>query len=62
MDPKVVAPVQALKERTPTTEGDLVQMLGILSYYQPFIPNFFYRTLNRKTQEDKEEPPTLLQP
>lgn len=40
MDPVEVAPVKALKDKTPTTVCDLCQMLGFLSYYRPFIPNF----------------------
>lgn len=40
MDPAEIAPVMALKERTPTTVGGLRQMLGFLSYYHSFIPNF----------------------
>ncbi|KAG1936440.1 interleukin-1 receptor accessory protein-like 1-A [Pimephales promelas] len=40
MDPAEVAPVQALKEKTPATVGDVRQILGFLSYYRPFIPNF----------------------
>ena len=40
MDPAELAPVRALKEKTPATVGDIRQMLGFLSYYRPFIPNF----------------------
>lgn len=40
MDPDEVAPVQALKERVPKTVGDLRRMLGFLSYYRAYIPNF----------------------
>ena len=40
MDPAEMAPVQALKEKTPETVGEVRQMLGFLSYYRPFIPNF----------------------
>lgn len=40
MDPAEVALVQALKERVPKTVGDLRKMLGFLSYYRAYIPNF----------------------
>ncbi|CAJ1087323.1 unnamed protein product [Xyrichtys novacula] len=40
MDPAELAPVMALKEKTPATVGEVRQMLGFLSYYRPFIPNF----------------------
>lgn len=40
MDPEEMVPVRALKEKTPATVGEVHQMLGFLSYYRPFIPNF----------------------
>lgn len=40
MDPTEMEPVRALKETAPATVGDLRQMLGFLSYYRPFMPNF----------------------
>lgn len=40
MDPAEIAPVQALKDGTPETVGDLRKMLGFLSYYWQYIPNF----------------------
>lgn len=40
MDPVEVASVQALKERVPTTVGDLRKLLGFLSYYRAYIPDF----------------------
>lgn len=40
MDPAEIAPVLALKNKTPTTVGDLRKLLGFLSYYRAYIPNF----------------------
>lgn len=40
MDPAEIAPVVSLKEKNPTTVGEVRQMLGFLSYYRSFIPNF----------------------
>ncbi|KAL1280032.1 hypothetical protein QQF64_014632 [Cirrhinus molitorella] len=40
MDPAEMAPVMALKGKTPATVGEVRQMLGFLSYYRSFIPNF----------------------
>ena len=40
MDPAELAPVLALKEKTPATVGDLRRLLGFLSYYRAYMPNF----------------------
>lgn len=40
MDPAEIAPVQALKKRTPQTVGELRKMMGFLSYYRTYIPDF----------------------
>lgn len=69
MDLAEIAPVLALKERTPATVGDLRQMLGFLSYYRSFIPNFACRAKSlyhllappRPEQHDPEPPPERRQ-
>lgn len=40
MDPADIAPVQALKQRTPTTIGEMRKLLGFISYYRNYIANF----------------------
>lgn len=40
MDPAEIAPVQALRDQPPSTVGELSRVLGFLSYYRAYIPNF----------------------
>lgn len=40
MDPAEIAPVQALKDKPPSTVGELSRVLGFLSYYRAYIPDF----------------------
>lgn len=72
MDPADVAPVQALKQCKPTTIGELRKLLGFISYYRSYSPNFsriakpLYDLLssdkpvngkNRQTRRDKKRQP-----
>lgn len=40
VDPAEIAPVQELKGRPPSTVGELSRILGFLSYYRAYIPDF----------------------
>ena len=40
MDPENLNAVSSLKNKTPQTLGDLRKVLGLLSYYRRYIPNF----------------------
>ena len=40
MDPAEVAPVQDMKQRKPATVGEVRKVLGFISYYRAYIPNF----------------------
>ena len=61
MDPSEVAPVQALKEKAPTTVGELRRVMGFLSYYRTYIPNFsriaqpLYQLLSTPPDQMKRE-------
>ena len=61
MDPSEVAPVQALKEKAPTTVGELRRVMGFLSYYRTYIPNFsriaqpLYQLLSTPPDQVKRE-------
>ena len=63
MDPAEIAPVQALKDRPPSTVGELSRVLGFLSYYRTYIPNFskvakpLYQLLT--LPPDRAPPPVL---
>lgn len=63
MDPADIAPVQALKQTNPTTIGEVRKLLGLLSYYRNYIPNFspiakaLYDFLStEKTMKGKHKP------
>lgn len=64
MDPAEIAPVQALKDKPPTTVGELSRILGFLSYYRSYIPNFskiakpLYQLLTLPTDQ---QPPSVLE-
>ncbi|KAI3356717.1 hypothetical protein L3Q82_003309 [Scortum barcoo] len=40
VDPSDIAAVQALRERTPNTAGDVRKLLGFLSYYRAYVQDF----------------------
>lgn len=63
MDPADTAPVQALRQRTPTTTGDVRKLLGFISYYRNYMPKFsciatpLYDLLStEKTEKGKHKP------
>lgn len=63
MDPTYIAPVLALKHNQPTTIGELRKLLGFVSYYSSFIPNFsriakpsYDLMSNDKTGKGKQNP------
>ena len=40
MDPENINAVASLKNNTPRTIGDMPKLLGLLSYYRRYVPNF----------------------
>ena len=43
VDPEDTKAVSKLKEETPTTVKEVIQLLGLLGYYRKYIPNFSQR-------------------
>lgn len=41
MDPAEIAPIQAFKDKPPSTVGVLSRVLGFLSYYTAYIPDSY---------------------
>lgn len=58
MDPAENAPVMALKKGTPAMVEDVRQMLGFLSCYRSFVPNFDCKAklLNELLASPKSKP------
>lgn len=60
MDPADITPVLALKEKAPSTVGELRQLLGFLGYYRGYIQNFstkakpLYDLLGGTSSKDKK--------
>uniref|UniRef100_A0A3P8TE73 Gypsy retrotransposon integrase-like protein 1 n=2 Tax=Amphiprion percula TaxID=161767 RepID=A0A3P8TE73_AMPPE len=65
MDPAEVAPVLALKEKQPSTVGEVRQILGFLSYYRSYIQDFsriakpLYELLAGPSVQDSQDAKTL---
>lgn len=65
VDPKDVEAVQALKEKTPQTVGDVRRLLGFLSYYRAYVQDFsriarpLYELLQVKSSSSQQKGPQL---
>lgn len=61
MNPKDLEAVKALKHKMPTTVQEVRKLMGFLSYYRPYIPDFsrtakpLYKLLAKPKQKNKQK-------